>query len=321
MKKKNNILKVIEKIRQFILASVASDTFTKVLKTAGKIIKVILSLIALLILMFLFVVVSTDLCNVSMSSSEHDWIAAFALLWSLCAISKNHIVKKIEFVLFFVGLFIFLWANIWYFRGFHEHAFLFVVILCILECFMYFYAKKTKKRYYFYRVISGFILFSTIFFNFKNDIHLCPSTDLRHYKEDVGEKTESGYGIFPDTIPQDAKNIEYFSTTGGYLQARDAYPPSSTYLKMTVNEEYLHHLVEIAYYKSENNPPLTEQDCSVITSKDSEFLLYWENLDKYVEEFCGKENCTLYLVSSIDMGFVIDWDEKVVKIFTDGKFY
>ena len=321
MKKKNNISEIIEKIRQFLFPAIVSDTSKPpVLKTVGKVIKTILYLLIFLALMDCFIMVSTVSCNVSISSSEYDWITFFALIWSLCAISKNRIVKRIELILYLLVLFVFLWSNIWYFRGFHEHAFLLAVILCIIQCVMYFYAQKTKKRYFFYSLISGFLLFFIIYFNFKNDIHLCPSTDLRYYKEDMGEKTESGYGIFPDTIPEEAKEIEYFSTTGGYMWIMtEGENRSSTYLKMTVNDEYLHHLLEVAYRKSEKHHYLDKQDCSVITSNDPEYLP-WENLDKYVEEFYGKENCTLYLISSINMGFVIDWDEKVVKIFDDGKF-
>ena len=144
------------------------------MKKIKTIIHIILYLLVLLVLIWQFITVSVISCD-SVSSYEFRLICAFAFVYPLCAISKHNIVKKIELILYLLVLFVFLWANIWYFRGFHEHAFLLVVILCIIQCVMYFYAQKTKKRYFFYSLISGFLLFFVTIqspsFGFFQNIH------------------------------------------------------------------------------------------------------------------------------------------------------
>lgn len=285
------------------------------MKKIKTIIHIILYLLVLLVLIWQFITVSVISCD-SVSSYEFRLICAFAFVYPLCAISKHNIVKKIELILYLLVFFVFLRANLWYFRGFHERAFILVVMLCILKCFMYFHAEKQKKRYFFYSVISGFLLFFVIYFNFKNDIYLCPSTDLRYYKEDMSLRrmTESGWGIFPDTIPEEAEDIEYFYTPGGYFRPRS---DTHAYLKMTVNQKYLNHLLEVSH----NKDYLSEQDCSIINQNNaSEYLFLIPHLEEYVEEFYGRENCILYMFCNKDIGFVIDWNEKVVKIFADYRF-
>lgn len=144
------------------------------------------------------------------------------------------------------------------------------------------------------------------------------TTRVRYYEEDLAmyNISELTGSIFPDSIPKEAKNIEYFRTPGGIL---DDYSHQLR-LKMTVTEDYLLHLEDLYEHLelSWNKDPLKiTQDCSVLTSKNCKEYFFGKDLTENIGEYYGKENCTVYFIYDADMGFVINYDTCEVKLFMD----
>lgn len=225
--------------------------------------------------------------------------------------------KTIEIIVYWVILLLFFVSNLWYFRGFHKIVFAGMSILCVIKTLRYIFVVKWKKRHIFNSVVSGLLLCGMLKFTCEMDIYIFPSTQLRHYEESINQydSTEKNrYGIFPEIIPDEAKNVEYYYTTEGYWKPRDNM---HAYLKMTVSKEYLDSLME-KYNKEKYY--IKEQDCSVLTKENASDYLATNHLNEYVEEFYGEKNCTLYFLFNEGMGFVINWDKKIVKLFLDNRF-
>lgn len=118
-------------------------------------------------------------------------------------------------------------------------------------------------------------------YNKVKDIYLCPSTDVRFYEKDVkvmgaGVKTESKDGIFPDTIPEGAENIEYYFTIGQYLHP---WRGGKICLKMTVKEDYINHLLTLSH-SEEYQGRIDEIDCSILTKDNESEYLLWDSVEE-----------------------------------------
>ena len=144
------------------------------------------------------------------------------------------------------------------------------------------------------------------------------TTRVRYYEEDLAmyNISESKGLFFPDTIPKEAKNIEYYRTPGVILSDYS----HQLRLKMTVTEDYILHLEDL--YEnvnlSWNNDPLKiTQDCSVLTQANYKEYFFEKDLTENIGEYYGKENCIVYFIYDADMGFVINYDTCEVKLFLD----
>ena len=231
-------------------------------------------------------------------------------------LKKKNKMKTVELILYWIILVLFLFANLYYFRGFHKIPFIMACILCLIKTIRYIVVKRWKKWHIINAVVSGFMMYAILQFTCEMDIFLYPTTELRFYKQTLYKQLDiregNRYGIFPDPIPEEATDVEYYFSTDGYWRARHDL---HAYLKMTVSEEYLNDL----YKKYEDNIN-NKLEFSEINANNSHEYILVKHLDEYVEEYYGKENCILYFMEGYYKGFVIDWDKKSVKLFLDYRF-
>ena len=144
------------------------------------------------------------------------------------------------------------------------------------------------------------------------------TTRVRYYEKDVAmyNISEITGSIFPDSIPKEAQNIEYYRTPGGILDDCS----HQLRLKMTVTEDYLLHLKDL--YENldlswKSDPLKITQDCSVLTPENCKKYFFEKDLTENIGEYYGKQNCTVYFVYDANIGFAINYDTCEVKLFMD----
>ena len=154
--------------------------------------------------------------------------------------------------------------------------------------------ESLQKQYiHLYAVIFQWcILMILILSAIKTDKYYATTRPV-HYQYVVEKHciSESQRGIFPNNIPEDAENIEFYCSPEALVDFEYEY---KIHLKMKVDEKYLNQLVEL-YENPENR--LIKQDCSVLTPYNYSEYLSYRGFEKHIDEYFGR-NCTLYFSSS-----------------------
>ena len=230
------------------------------------------------------------------------YIISIAFVLASCLWIISSVVKEIDTIVLNIALL----ASI---------CFVLILIICLFagEVIQQIKERKfnlQKKFVHLYAsVFQWCIVAIFIFFAVKTDIFYS-TTRLRYYSIDVNmfSITETDGGFFPDSIPKEAKNVEYYYTPGGISDVNSSH----INLKMTVGKDYLTHLIEI--YEDAEYIKIA-QDCSVLNKYNCKDYFDDTDLTEKIEEYLGKENCTVYFIYDWHGGFVIDYTTNEVKLF------
>ena len=160
-----------------------------------------------------------------------------------------------------------------------------------------------KKKKFGLRISIGFILLIVGSFTISCADKSATETSSEKYEKEING---SNYEFFPDSLPEDAENTDFFYSPGFWLAK------SKAYVNFETTEEYLDEY-ELKY----------GQDVEEVTSTDVWRERHIENdkICEYIKDnYLNNDSCNIYVKAegfSIQ-GYAIDRDENEIFIFYDG---